>query len=556
MPKLFRPYYRDQATGERRQLKKYYAKVRDADGVVRKVPLSANKAAAEAMVRRLLDAVERKRAGLGDPFEGHKLRPLCEHLADWEAALRVTGVSDKHLRETVRLVRRVVVEGGLIRLEDLRAGPVQAYLRGLQADGPPRDLDPAKLEYTRVELASLLGVKPSAVPPLVRSHRLEASGNGRARRYPKSTAAALLGGRGQGMSVRSVNMHLAATKQFAGWLVKGHRLAENPFADVSFGDPERDRRLEFAVLDLDEIRLLIATAHASPEAVRGLTGRDRAMLYLAAVTTALRPVELSRLRRGDFLLTGAAPRVSLDGGRTKNGKDCEQALPAAVAEELEAYLGDRQPGDTVWAGSWFERAGEVIRRDIARAGLPFTKPGPSGRETTVSFYSLRHSAGLLAEKGGASLREVMTLMRHGDPRLTMRTYGRLNLQQLTEAAAKFPTLLPDATTGMSPGVPPHGQKCVPAGDDERELLGAIEEHRRQAEVGEVSGNVADEGDRGRTKAIDKSSPGWIRTNDQPINSHRAGCAIRRRIRRLPTFHALHRPATSRHSPWFPEVVWR
>ena len=31
MPKLFRPYYRDRATGERRQLKKYYAKVRDAD---------------------------------------------------------------------------------------------------------------------------------------------------------------------------------------------------------------------------------------------------------------------------------------------------------------------------------------------------------------------------------------------------------------------------------------------------------------------------------------------------------------------------------------------
>ncbi len=60
MPKLFRPHYRDKATGERRQLKKYYAKVRDADGVVRKVPLSANKAAAEAMARRLLDAVERK----------------------------------------------------------------------------------------------------------------------------------------------------------------------------------------------------------------------------------------------------------------------------------------------------------------------------------------------------------------------------------------------------------------------------------------------------------------------------------------------------------------
>ena len=47
----------------------------------------------------------------------------------------------------------------------------------------------------------------------------------------------------------------------------------------------------------------------------------------------------------------------------------------------------------------------------------------------MSFCSPRHSAGLLAEKSGASLREVRTRMRHGDTRLTMRAYGRLNLRQ-------------------------------------------------------------------------------------------------------------------------------
>ncbi len=350
MPKLFRPYYRDQATGERRQLKKYYAKVRDADGVVRKVPLSANKATAEAMVRRLLDAVERKRAGLGDPFEGHKLRPLGEHLADWEAALRSRQAGEKHVRQMVELARRVFDGCLFLTAADLRASAVTGFLARLRQGSPASALDAEKAHYTKAELASLLGVMPSAVTPLVKRHRLGALGNGKARRFPRATALALLQLRGAGLSQRTIGRHVTAVKAFAGWLVKDRRLAANPFTDLELGNPESDRRKEFAPLTVDEIRSLIAAARQSGDTARGLTGPDRAVLYAVAVTTALRPGELSTLTPSDFLLDAAVPHVRLGGDRTKNGKPAEQALPPDLAAALGAYLGGRDRAAAVWPG--------------------------------------------------------------------------------------------------------------------------------------------------------------------------------------------------------------
>src|SRR5262245_7098838 len=43
--------------------------------------LCANRAAAEAMLRKLLDREAMAEAGLADPYEEHQARPLSDHLA-------------------------------------------------------------------------------------------------------------------------------------------------------------------------------------------------------------------------------------------------------------------------------------------------------------------------------------------------------------------------------------------------------------------------------------------------------------------------------------------
>ena len=512
MPRVRRRYYTDPRTGERKAYRKYYARVTFAGGSKRWVPLSANKAAAETMLRRILEKVELEKVGLGDPFERHRRRPLTDHLADWEAALRSGDAGEKHVRNTVRAARRVFDGCGCVFFADVSASAVQRFLAGLKTDEPPAPLDSAKDWYSKRELAARLGVKPTAVPPLVKRHRLLAVGNGKARRYPKATAEALETDRGAGMGTKTVNMHLAAVKQFCRWMVLDKRAEDHPLAHLSGGNPELDRRTEYATLTAGEIAAVIAAARTSGVTFRGLAGADRAMLYTVATYTAFRPVELSRLTPNDFVLDGPVPLVRLDGSRTKNGKAAEQPIPAAVADLLGPFLENRPAAALVWPGTWFGKAADMIRVDLPAAGVPDTKPGPDGRPLVVTFYSLRHSAGPLAEQGGATAREVMTLMRHSDPKLTFKTYGKLRLDDRKATVEKMPAMLPGRL----------GQNLGQAGDNKggksrtgEETLARTGGEVVPAELPELLGI---EENREVLRMTEESSPGRIRTFDPPVNS--------------------------------------
>ena len=65
------------ATSVREFSRKYYGRV---PGTVRLVPLATNKVAAELMLAQLVKKAELKEAGVSDPFEAHRKRPLPEHL--------------------------------------------------------------------------------------------------------------------------------------------------------------------------------------------------------------------------------------------------------------------------------------------------------------------------------------------------------------------------------------------------------------------------------------------------------------------------------------------
>src|SRR5262245_1597026 len=64
----------------------WYGVWTDVNGVRHRRKLSANRTAANQMLAELVRKTELARAGIIDPFETHRRRPLREHLADWEAA--------------------------------------------------------------------------------------------------------------------------------------------------------------------------------------------------------------------------------------------------------------------------------------------------------------------------------------------------------------------------------------------------------------------------------------------------------------------------------------
>src|SRR5262245_3244187 len=128
MTSLFHPTYTDKKTGRPRKAKKWYGQYTDGDGISRRVPLSPNKAAAQQMLNELVRRSEMEKVGIRDPFRDHRSRPLSEHLADWETALRARKNTDDYVRMKVARARRVIEAAGFVRVSDLSASRVESAL--------------------------------------------------------------------------------------------------------------------------------------------------------------------------------------------------------------------------------------------------------------------------------------------------------------------------------------------------------------------------------------------------------------------------------------------
>jgi hypothetical protein len=156
--------------------KKWYARL---SGSSKAIPLSKNKTAALQMLAELQRKAEFIKVGLVDPFEEHRKRPLSEHLVDWHQSILAGGATAKHARQTLRSVQRIVEGCSFASTHDIIASRVSNWLaqqRACSNDLPAPDAN--KQHWTRNELAKLLGVEPNAIPPAIRRHRLEATGNG------------------------------------------------------------------------------------------------------------------------------------------------------------------------------------------------------------------------------------------------------------------------------------------------------------------------------------------------------------------------------------------
>jgi hypothetical protein len=64
---------------------KWYGKYTDGNGIVQRVPLTADKSAARLMLSEIVKRAERQRFGLHDPAEYHARRPLAAHLDEYSA---------------------------------------------------------------------------------------------------------------------------------------------------------------------------------------------------------------------------------------------------------------------------------------------------------------------------------------------------------------------------------------------------------------------------------------------------------------------------------------
>ena len=76
----------------------------------------------------------------------------------------------------------------------------------------------------------------------------------------------------------------------------------------------------------------------------------------------------------------------------------------------------------------------TLQNDLARAGIVFIDD--SGRR--LDFHALRGTFCPMLAVNRASLTDAINLMRHSDPKFTMRTYTDVSQLELGDSIAKLP----------------------------------------------------------------------------------------------------------------------
>jgi len=172
---------RDAQTGKkvRAKSKKWWGRYTDALGREKRVPLAADKRAAQAMLNELVKRVEHELAGLVDRNEGMAKLPLSQHIGAYQEYLQCKGNSDQYVQEVSGKVRKIAKACRWSFIGDLSPGDVQAYLAELRAGG---------------------------------------------------------------VSVQTSNHYLRAIKQFSRWLVRDQRASRDPLAHLSKMNVSVDRR--------------------------------------------------------------------------------------------------------------------------------------------------------------------------------------------------------------------------------------------------------------------------------------------------------------------------
>jgi len=176
-----------------------------------------------------------------------------------------------------------------------------------------------------------------------------------------------------------------------------------------------------------------------------MKGVDRAALYLIAATTGYRRKELRSLTLHNFDLDAETPTISVSARATKAGHSDCQPIPKVVAEYLKDWIGSKTQNGPLFSKMPVNTA-RTLRWDLKAAEIPYCDD--SGR--VFDFHALRGAYISRIERSGATPKTLLTLARHSDPRLTMKRYARIRLNDQVAAVEQLSTLVPNQTSCRAP----------------------------------------------------------------------------------------------------------
>lgn len=386
--------------------KKWWGQYRDASGRLRRHPLLADKKAAQALLSELVRQVECEKAGLADPSDAQRKRPLKTHLTEYRDYLVNKGVTPKQVAESTRQIEKLVAACKWKLIPDIAPHAALEYLADLQRAG---------------------------------------------------------------RSAQTRNHYLKSVKSFTGWLVRERRAPRDPLAHLSRLNVSTDRRHDRRALSPDDFALLIEAARTG-KTVEGISGPDRAMMYTLASWTGFRKGEIGSLTARSLDLDGDPPTATVAACYSKRRREDTQVLHSELVIQLRTWLATKthlKPDDLLFpisarAGGLERKTHKMMQRDLEAARTIWIKDAPSPRERREreqsDFLAYENNAGLFAdfhacrhlfitslERAGIRPKVAQTLARHSDIRLTLQVYTHVELHDQTAAIGALPGP-PEAST--------------------------------------------------------------------------------------------------------------
>jgi len=356
-------------------------------------------------------------------------KTLVEQVTDFKVALLAKGVTERHAREVEATILEVARGCGAKMIGDVTPARVRAHLTDRRKDKP----------------------------------RLKSDGT------PEKYAAGAVVMK-RGISAERHNHILAALHSLFRWAMKEHRAYENPIDNVSKLNAKTDVRHARRALEPVEVRRLLAAAKKGAE-MFGMSGTERALVYLLAAETGLRSNELATLTRGCVDLE--AQEVTVRAKNAKNRRQDVLPIRTEMVKALRTHVEKKAPAARLFNMPDRYKVLRAFRADCAAAGIAVA----DGEGRVVDFHGLRHTFISSLVNGGTHPKTAQELARHSTITLTMDRYTHtLRGAGAAALAAALPNYsMPDTTqvkrTGTDDAVLPVDGKDGKRGERRGDFLG-------------------------------------------------------------------------------------
>lgn len=218
----------------------------------------------------------------------------------------------------------------------------------------------------------------------------------------------------------TIALKLSVVRRFYEAAVERGLIAVNPAVSVKPPRSKQDASERITYLEKAEVEKLLG-AISDNGTLKAL--RDKALLAIMTLEGP-RTVEIHRANISDLVQQGSNMGIRVEGKRNIRIVPLTPDIAIAVMAYLEARIAS---GEALKSSSpLFVAVGNRAKgKRISRRGIRLIVDGylketllkhAPGR--TISVHSLRHTAGTLALRAGAELRQVQDLLGHKDPRTT------------------------------------------------------------------------------------------------------------------------------------------